>query len=176
MRFLVYRFKRPVFRKPSKHGQLLRSLVYRKVESVFAAKGRAVRISGIDHVALTHWRQSWLPGFQVTPTASAHWDWARLYRQRVAEPYRLDMAIWADLGPAGYQLCGLAIGGPSRGRTLINVGFVAGSPIANPLRGSILPIAAEVAETYGACWSSTEVRFVHPLQGAYPAYLALAGC
>lgn len=159
---------------------LLRSLVYRAVETRLGATNVGVRCGPVDAAALAHWRHAWRPAFRPDAPAS-HWRWDALRARLRSDPYRFEVAVWGrrqspGVGGAavGDELCGLALGVLSNRRRVVRVQYLARSPVPGaPLKGLVGPTVAAAAELYGLVWGAAEVRFEDPLPGAGRVYRAL---
>lgn len=94
------------------------------------------------------------------------WNWFELKRKFRSIPARFELAI----GVQG-NLCGLAIGKPSRGRRHLAVYFLEGNPDEqHPLKRQVLPILLEAASLYATALDCEFVRLINPVQGLHSRY------
>jgi hypothetical protein len=95
------------------------------------------------------------------------YPWDSLWRD--FRPYidRFEVAIWAN-----GQVCGLALGRPSRGNQNVTIHFVERDMGANnPFGGLVIPVVADVANFYAKALGKELVKVKDPVFGAIPAYL-----
>lgn len=125
--------------------------------------GAAVRLTAIDAVALDAWWQTWLPNYHG---GAGGWNWATERAGYQTDPRRFDLAIWGN-----DKLCGLALGKPNKGKTILNVNLMEGNPVSNhPLKGAIRHCVIDAAVRYADILNAMEVRLREPLKGVIPLY------
>lgn len=146
-----------------------RERAYRRTEKEIGLPAEGGRLSPITGGALERWEATWVP-LHTGRAQYGEWDWAAL-RQQFRDPDRFEVAIWS-----GQELCGLAIGKASNGRTLVSVRFLEGSPRRNhPFEGRVIRICAAAADGYGLEIGAQKVHFVDPYPAVIPNYLEI-GC
>jgi hypothetical protein len=119
----------------------------------------------IDGTALRAWREIWVPTMPEGEEWS-DWDWEVEMNNWKGEMARFELAIWSD-----DQLCGLAVGKPSRRRQCLGIHGLQGSPVEyHPLKSKIMLIVIEAAEKYAAALGCLELRFMNPLAGMVSQY------
>lgn len=128
--------------------------VYRSVEQTFRSIIPApLALQSMNTNTITAW-QGW-PRRRTPPNGG--WNWLSWARQFCNDIDRFEVAIWSK-----NDLCGLALGSPSRARTNLNVHIVEGAPWLHPLRGWITPLVLETAVSYGIAFGCTWLRFIEP--------------
>lgn len=86
------------------------------------------------------------------------WNWFDFKRKFRGVPSRFELMISVDR-----ELCGIAIGKPSRGRRHLSVYFIEGNPDGtHPLKGSVLPLILEGATLYAEMLGCSYVRIIEP--------------
>lgn len=94
------------------------------------------------------------------------WNWFDLKRKFRPIPARFELAI----GVQG-NLCGLAVGKPSRGRRHLAVYFLEGNPDEQqPLKRQVLSILLEAASLYAVALGCEFVRLINPVLGLHSRY------
>lgn len=94
------------------------------------------------------------------------WSWFDLKRKFRNIPARFELSI----GVHG-EICGLAIGKPSRGRRHLSVYFLEGNPDKqHPLKGSVLPIVLEASSLYANALGCSYLRLIQPVDGLHARY------
>lgn len=94
------------------------------------------------------------------------WNWFEFKRKFRNIPARFELSIRVH-----EQVCGLAIGKPSRGRRHLAIYFIEGNPDKqHPLRGQLLPILLEAASLYGVALGCAYLRLINPVEGLHPLY------
>lgn len=120
----------------------------------------AVAATAIDDDALRSWYAS-----------KDRWEfpWDEIAEHfRRNDPDRFEIAIWtAD------ELCGLAIGRPSKGDDNVTLHFLERRSDHAALKGWIAQIATDAAESYGKLLGKQWVKLKDPRPGAIPHYRAL---
>jgi hypothetical protein len=150
----------------------LRHVAYRdaeqKVPPLFAKirpalYGVPFQLGPIDRHALTEWYRVW------RPISLTGWNWEDECRSHRSCWRRFEVAIWS-VG----QLCGLAIGRPSKGRHIVAMYLLEGNPDPNhPLKDGIAAIAMQAGLSYAAVLGAAELRLMAPEPGALRTYLGL---
>lgn len=94
------------------------------------------------------------------------WDWFEIKRKFRNIPARFELSISVN-----GELCGLAIGKPSRGRRHVSIYFMEGNPDQNhPLKGRLLPILLEGLALYGDALGCSYIRLIQPVTELIPRY------
>ena len=97
------------------------------------------------------------------------WSWFDLKRKFRNIPARFELSI----GVHG-NVCGLAIGKPSRGRRHLSVYFLEGNPDKqHPLKGQVLPLLVEASLFYGFALGCTYLRLINPVTALHDRYREL---
>jgi hypothetical protein len=103
-----------------------RAKAFATAEALYeSASSSAFSLRGIDSHALFAWRTRW-PAHQGLDRDMGRWDWEMLAASYHRRPSAFHLAIWS-----GNELCGLAVGRPSRSRRRLTVEYMEGSP--NPI-------------------------------------------
>ena len=96
------------------------------------------------------------------------WDWSELREGFGGYPARFELALCV-----GDVLCALAVGRPSKARTLMKLYYLEGNPdLTHPLKGSVLTAVLEGFELYAAMLECPVARLISPLQEVIPRYEA----
>lgn len=94
------------------------------------------------------------------------WDWFEIKRKFRNIPARFELSVSVN-----GELCGLAIGKPSRGRRHVSIYFMEGNPSsAHPLKGHVLPILLEGLALYGEALGCSYIRLIQPVAELIPRY------
>lgn len=94
------------------------------------------------------------------------WNWIDLKRRFRNIPARFELSISVQ-----GEVCGLAIGKPSRGRRHLSVYFIEGNPDPqHPLKGRVLPILLEAAFLYAQALGCSFVRLIQPVEQLHALY------
>lgn len=94
------------------------------------------------------------------------WDWFEIKRKFRNIPARFELSVSVD-----GELCGLAIGKPSRGRRHVSIYFMEGNPNpSQPLRGQVLPILLDGLALYGEALGCSYIRLIQPVEGLISRY------
>lgn len=94
------------------------------------------------------------------------WNWFDLKRRFRNIPARFELSIEVHR-----EVCGLAIGKPSRGRRHLSVYFLEGSSDKqHPLKRSVLPIILEASSLYADALGCSYLRLVQPVDGLHARY------
>lgn len=100
----------------------------------------------------------------------ATWPWTKLwaeYRHRYVKNFNVSLLF------AG-NLCGLAIGRPTRHKAGLRLDFIEGSPAADqPLRGRVVPIVLACGEVYARAIGASQVRIMRPLPKLVDYYASM---
>lgn len=112
-----------------------------------------VELGPIDADAIADF-QTW----QLAPTRSESWDWARHARRYKHHWYaRLDLAV-----RSGGVVCGLALGRFSPAGTVLQLNLIEGAPRLHPLKGAILYIAVAYGIVLATGYNSRVFRAKMP--------------
>lgn len=115
--------------------------------------GRKYRLDGIGFQALKTFEAVW-----KSAPRRVTWDWVEEVKKfKRTDHSRLELAIWHQ-----NHLCGLMLGSTSKRKTIVYIRGIEGAPYKHPLKGSIIPIGVEVAETYAALLDAKEIRIISP--------------
>lgn len=124
-----------------------------------------ISIRDIDDGALDYVDRVWSSCFPGPP-AVGNFPWRQELKHFRKKVDYLGAAFWS-----GDILGGLAIGKPSEKRRHVSLYMVEGLRYApNPLKGSILELAIDTAETYARALDAEYLRLVNPVAGMLPTY------
>lgn len=122
-----------------------------------------VTLEPIRRHALEHFAAAWADH----PRRRVSWPWPVMvadYQRN--HPERFEVALWS-----GDTLCGLALGRPSRSKSVLTVKYVEGNPdLEHPLKGLVAAIAIATAHAYAKALGSTLLRLDAPLEPLVPLY------
>ncbi len=146
-----------------------RAKAFATAEALYeSASSSAFSLRGIDSHALFAWRTRW-PAHQGLDRDMGRWDWEMLAASYHRRPSAFHLAIWS-----GNELCGLAVGRPSRSRRRLTVEYMEGSPNSiHPLKGQILELTLAAAVAYGRTLGAKLLRLSDPAAGLIAKYEAL---
>ena len=134
----------------------------RAIESDFNAP---LSFRNIESRAFVAWKVQW-QALYAGRLDRGGWDWPQLALSYLAKPEAFHLAIWSQT-----LLCGLAVGRPSRARSLLTVEFIEGSPEpSHPLKGSILALTIVAADAYARAIECLTLRISEPAAGLLPIY------
>lgn len=148
-----------VYRRKHKEYSELRQAFYSLVQvRLLALTGVNVRATGLLP-SLIRETDDW-------QNRRVGWDWSELREEFGGYPARFELALCV-----GDVLCALAVGRPSKGRTLMKLYYLEGNPdLTHPLKGSVLTSVLEGFELYAAMLDCPVARLVSPLEGVIPRY------
>ena len=141
------------------------ALVADKIRPLFV---HSVRLGSVTPEAIATWETVWKPAYAfLTPEERQIrcWDWAQLAQDAYTVPAAFHLAIWC-----GAQLCGLAVGRPSKARRRLTIAVLEGAPYPHPLRGKILDLVLITAEVYGRSLGSQLLRLEQPIKPMLAVY------
>lgn len=119
----------------------IRQLVYKVVETELRTLEPAVALTEISEAVLRQtdaWR-SLYPSSLLTHKPG--WSWRRVAEKFRCRPRRIEVALWHD-----NLVCGLAVGRVSDKRVIATIHFVESLPVANPLKGKVVPFLVRFLE------------------------------
>ncbi|MEZ2637706.1 hypothetical protein ACBP95_18670 [Morganella morganii] len=118
-------------------------------------KGMLKLTSINDHV-LDEWFKSWYG--RSNRFKHGNWHWDRMIAKRRKKCKRFDLAIWS-----GEVLCGLTLGGVSRGNKTVRIDYIEANPNKHPLDKKIAGIAIAVAISVGQKINASHVAIFNPV-------------
>lgn len=120
--------------------------------------GFVVDVSAVEY-SLVEQAMDW-------PNRRYPWDWFEVKRKFRNIPARFELAVSVN-----GELCGLAIGKPSRGRRHVSAYFLEGnSDPSHPLKGQVLPILLDGLALYGEALGCSYIRLIQPVDGLISRY------
>lgn len=123
----------------------------------------AVRITGIDAVALATYRATWEG---LHPSGYGGFEWVQLWHRHCPQRVRsFHCALWH-----GSVLCGLALGTVPRSHRFLTIRCMEGQPGGHPLRGKVARIVPGTAEYYASSLAVPRVRIENPAPGLVMMY------
>jgi hypothetical protein len=99
-----------------------------------------------------------LEAYQNWPDRMVDWDWVKIVKKYRKNTKRFEVAVWYQ-----NELMGLAIGKPSRAKTLVRINFIEGrADRPTILRKRIVPITIKVGMNYGILLQAKKLFIMEP--------------
>lgn len=132
--------------------------IHLRMMTYFSSVGLDVALKVIDEGVLSDWREQWKDSVALKfPNGS--WNWEELNRKYASRCKRLDLAIYHN-----GNLEGLVLGKITKGRLVIRIDYLQGSPLAeSALKGQITSIATVYATYVGLAVDATHISIVNPV-------------
>lgn len=144
-----------------------RDAAYRKVERGAGLDELRFRAGPINGATLSAWETQWTPSFTGS-VDYGEWNWVDR-RREFRSPSRFEVALWC-----GTELCGMAIGKLSAGRTIVGVHYMERRRSGiNPLAGHVMYLVSACASEYALMLGSKAVRFWRPAPGLIDKYATI---
>ena len=143
----------------------IRQQVYRIVETELRTLEPAVALTEISEAVLRQ-TDTWCSLYPSSRlTHKPGWSWRRVVEKFRRRPKRIEVALWHDK-----LVCGLAVGRVSDKRVIATIHFVESLPVANPLKGKVVPFLARFLEAVSVNLGCETVSIEQPATELIPYY------
>jgi hypothetical protein len=159
----IFRFNNAEREKAERKYAGFRSATFKDVSRRMQLSKR-YKLDEINPQAIKTYKEVWMAEERLVD-----WDWprevARFQRNCTS---RIELAIWQEK-----HLCGLMVGNTSKQKNILYVQGIEGAPYKHPLKGEVIPLCIEVAESYAKSIGCTELRIINPEPAVMPLYAEL---